>query len=220
MTAAGNVRAKSERTRRAILQAAETLFAERGFASTRLEDVAQLVGVRRASLVYYFRDKVQLYREVLTEVFGELLRRQERALGTPGPLAERVERSVSVWVDYIVERPAVMGLMLREVADGKRSKAPMALAQAIQPVFDELTRTIEEGQRTGEIRSIDALQFLMTVAGASSFVLLGYTHFAPAGAPPPIPHKVEAHRRELNLLTRSLLGIQGPRLVRKRHPHG
>ncbi len=219
MTASWHARTKSGRTRRAILQAAESLFAERGFASTRLVDVADRVGIRRASLVYYFRDKAELYREVLSEVFGELLRRHERVHGMAGPLALRIERSVSVWVDYVTERPSVMGLMLREVADGKHSTAPLALAHYMKPVFEELILTIEEGQSTGEIRNIDPMQFLLTVAGATIFVFVGSPHLAP-GTLPPMQQQVESHRRELQLLTRSLLGIQGPRLVRKRHPHG
>jgi TetR/AcrR family transcriptional regulator len=215
VTAAGNLGVRAERTRRAILQAAERLFAERGFASTRLEDVAERVGIKRASLVYYFRNKSELYQQVLTDVFAELLRRHEQVLGAPGPLAERVERSVSVWVDYVVERPAVMALMLREVADGKRSSAPMAIGKHMAPVFAELIRTIEQGKRDGEMRAVDPMHFLMSVAGATIFVFLGTAHFAPE-APPAIPHQVELHRRELQRLTRTMLGIQGPRLVRKR----
>lgn len=215
VTAVGNLGVRAERTRRAILQAAEKLFAERGFASTRLEDVAEGVGIKRASLVYYFRNKSELYQSVLESVFAELLRRHEQALGAPGPIAERVERSVSVWVDYVVERPAVMSLMLREVADGKRSSAPMALGLHMAPVFAELIKTIEQAQQDGEMRPVDPMHFLMTVAGATIFVLLGTAHFAP-DAPPAIPHQVEPHRRELQRLTRSMLGIQGPRLVRKR----
>ena len=48
---------RAERTRASILDAAETCFAERGFSATRLEDVAEAVGIRRASIVYHFRDK-------------------------------------------------------------------------------------------------------------------------------------------------------------------
>ena len=55
---------RSERTRAAILAAAEALFAERGVAETRLEDVAAAVGIRRASIVYYFAGKSQLSRNV------------------------------------------------------------------------------------------------------------------------------------------------------------
>ena len=56
---------RAERTRRAVLDAGEELFAERGFEATRLEDIAVRVGIRRASLVYYFPDKRRLYDAVL-----------------------------------------------------------------------------------------------------------------------------------------------------------
>ena len=49
--------AKAQRTRAAILAAAERLFARRGYAATRLEDVAEAVGLKRAALFYHFRDR-------------------------------------------------------------------------------------------------------------------------------------------------------------------
>jgi hypothetical protein len=91
----------------------------------------------------------------------------------------------------------------------------MALVQHMGPVFAELIKTIEQAQRDGEMRAVDPMHFLLSVAGATTFVLLGTAHFAP-DAPPAIPHQVELHRRELQRLTRSMLGIRGPRLVRKR----
>ncbi len=97
--------ARSERTRASILAAAETLFAERGFAETRLEDVAAAVGIRRASIVYYFADKPALYDAVLADVFGGLLARIEPVLNGAGALAERAITAVSTWIDYVAARP-------------------------------------------------------------------------------------------------------------------
>src|SRR3546814_10910828 len=52
---------RAERTRAAILAAAEELFASRGFATTRLQDVADAVKMTRAALFYYFKDKQSLF---------------------------------------------------------------------------------------------------------------------------------------------------------------
>ncbi len=65
-------RARAEKTRGTILDAAEAVFAEKGFAAARLEDVAAIVGIRRASIVYYFRDKRDLYEAVLERLFSNL----------------------------------------------------------------------------------------------------------------------------------------------------
>ena len=51
------------------MTAAERHFAERGFEAARLEDIAADVGIRRAAIFYYFRDKEQLYAAVLDEIF-------------------------------------------------------------------------------------------------------------------------------------------------------
>ena len=106
---------RAERTRAAILEAAEDLFAERGFDATRLEDIAERVGIRRASIVYHFRDKRELYDAVLTDVFGGLYQLLSEVLGGPEPLPERIEAGVSAWVDYVGGRPTIARFILREV---------------------------------------------------------------------------------------------------------
>ena len=58
----------AQHTRAQLLDAAEAIFAERGFDATRLEDVAKAVGIRRASIVYHFRDKQTVYHAVLERV--------------------------------------------------------------------------------------------------------------------------------------------------------
>ena len=77
--------AKAQRTRAAILEAAERLFARRGYAATRLEDVADAVGLKRAALFYHFRDKTELARVLLeryiereTAMFDDLFARADQ----------------------------------------------------------------------------------------------------------------------------------------------
>src|SRR3546814_20340244 len=71
---------RAERTRAAILAAAEELFASRGFATTRLEDVADAVKMTRAALFYYFKDKQSLFDAVLADSFGPLDSKLEQVL--------------------------------------------------------------------------------------------------------------------------------------------
>ncbi|CAA9372323.1 MAG: hypothetical protein AVDCRST_MAG93-8517 [uncultured Chloroflexia bacterium] len=57
-------------TRRRILDVAEQLFSERGYAAVRLRDIATAVGMRHASLYYYApAGKEQLYVEVMERNF-------------------------------------------------------------------------------------------------------------------------------------------------------
>ncbi|WP_106477384.1 TetR/AcrR family transcriptional regulator [Phytohalomonas tamaricis] len=51
-----------------ILLAAESIFAEKGFAGATMNDIAQLAELPKSNLHYYFSTKEQLYREVLLEL--------------------------------------------------------------------------------------------------------------------------------------------------------
>ena len=57
---------KSERTRERILDAAAVCFRERGFAATRLSDIAETAGMQAPSLYYHFDSKEELIEEVLS----------------------------------------------------------------------------------------------------------------------------------------------------------
>ena len=55
----------ADRSRGAILDAAERLFAEQGFDATSLTQVGGAAGVSRGTPGYFFRSKAELYRAVL-----------------------------------------------------------------------------------------------------------------------------------------------------------
>jgi TetR/AcrR family transcriptional regulator, cholesterol catabolism regulator len=60
-----SAKTKSERTRERILDAAAAAFRERGFAATRLSDIAERAELQTPSLYYHFASKEQLIEEVL-----------------------------------------------------------------------------------------------------------------------------------------------------------
>jgi AcrR family transcriptional regulator len=64
-----------------ILGAALTCFAERGFAATRLDDVAQRAGVTKGTLYLYFPNKEELFKAVVAQALVPNLERGEALLG-------------------------------------------------------------------------------------------------------------------------------------------
>ena len=107
---------RGEDTRRLALRSAEDVFATLGYAGARMEDVAERVGIRRASLMYYFRDKQALYEALLDDLFGGLLEGYEAALAGPEPLTERYLRCIDLWAARVEERPALLRISMWEMA--------------------------------------------------------------------------------------------------------
>ncbi|HXJ34969.1 MAG TPA: TetR/AcrR family transcriptional regulator [Candidatus Eisenbacteria bacterium] len=206
-------RPKGHTRRAAIIVAAEQIFAEQGYDRARLEDVAQRVGVRRASLVYYFKDKAELYATVLDHLLHELFARYQRVLVGGGPIEQRIEGLVDVWVDFVHHRPALLRILLREMADGV-SEHSRPVADSTLPPTLAVIKAISEGHETAALRTINPLHLIMTLAGTSAFLLLGQTIVAPLAAREYWTDVTpEQHHDILLTIMRRLLGTRGPRSV-------
>jgi len=197
----------AEETRERILQAAETEFANRGFARARLEDIAEPVGITRAAIIYHFGDKQALYAAVLEATFTALAERISAALEADAPHAERVERLIGAWVDYAAERPTLARLFMREVADSPRELAP-ALRQLVDPMFSVVTEGIEKGQNEGAFRKVDPVLVVSILAGATMWFVTDAPLLGGEEARGLSKEEVfSAFRQELIGVTRHLLGI-------------
>ncbi len=135
------------RSRTAILDAAEALFAEQGYHATSLAQIGQRARVSRGTPGYFFRSKEALYRAVLDRCFGqahEAVRtgrlRAERSGSPPGDVLAGV---VSDYVDFATAHPTFVRLMHREALgegpDPVPSKAGLAVgARAVEALATEL----------------------------------------------------------------------------------
>jgi TetR/AcrR family transcriptional regulator len=196
-----------------ILRAAEAVFAEAGYDRARLEDVAQRVGIRRASLLYHFRDKSALYSAVLESLFDDLMRGYRRVLEAGGSAGARLERTVDAWLDFIAARPALLPIMVRELADGV-GETSRPLARRGSAVYAALTDVIAEGQATRALRQTDGMQVLMALAGTSTFLTLGGALIQQSGNERRSAIADRQQQRTVLLaIFRKLLGTRGPRAV-------
>lgn len=112
----------AERTRKAVLDAAEQLFAEQGYAATSLEAIGRVASVSRGTPGYFFGSKETLYRAVLARVLTAeaelLLEAQARATAAGGGPEAVLTALVDAFLDFLVARPSFVRLVEREAAEG------------------------------------------------------------------------------------------------------
>jgi len=196
--------------RQVILQAAEDVFAERGYDKARLDDVAQRVGIRRASLLYHFKDKGALYGAVLDSIFEDLVAGYTRVLTGDGPAGARLEGTVDLWLDVTARRPNIVRIMLREIAHGW-SEHSRPWAERAKPIMQAMIDVIEQGQADHALRQTNSVHVLMALTGASTFLSLGGTLVASSDSP--VIAERATQRELLIAIFRKLLGTGGPRSV-------
>ena len=198
---------RAERTRKAVLDAGEELFAERGFEATRLEDIALRVGIRRASLVYYYPDKRRLYDAVLARVLGDLHARLEEALASEAPLPARIEAAVSAWVEFVGRRPALARILLREAAAAPQRRPALAVhTQAFTALVQRHVLDRPEFRRE-RLAPIDPVHVASTVVGSTVFLVAAMPALLPGGRHEPLDKaQLAAHEEEMLRVVRRLLG--------------
>ncbi|MES2125067.1 MAG: TetR family transcriptional regulator [Gemmatimonadota bacterium] len=125
----------AERTRTQVLDAAEALFAERGFAASSMAEIGARAGVSRGTPGYFFRTKELLYRAVMERSFAEALETvragRVRALRSGRPRAEVLEGAVSDYVDFVAAHPLFIRLIQREALGADDAFGDLPLGRAV-----------------------------------------------------------------------------------------
>lgn len=197
----------SSGTREAILEVARRRFAERGFAGTSLNEIAQEVGIRRPSLLHHFPSKLDLYRAVILQVFADWIALVEEATAADGPRRgwPQVERVLEAAFVFFEQHPDFVRLARWEAIEG----GPVLreeLATLLRPLFDRAVGYLEREMAAGRLRPYDARHLLMTGYGA----ILSWFSDAPLtsallGRDPLSPRMLGARRREVIALFRNAL---------------
>ena len=113
----------AERSRKTILDAAEMLFAERGFEAVSLQEIGEAAGLSRGTPNYFFGSKHDLYVAVLERVFADREEATKRAFepviawcksARAGSLRRPLTRAIESYMSFLLERPAFVKLIIRE----------------------------------------------------------------------------------------------------------
>ncbi|MEZ5211034.1 TetR/AcrR family transcriptional regulator [Gordonia sp. PP30] len=154
LTASDRARLRRERIENDVFDAAARLFAERGFAGTSIQDIANDLGVSRTSLYYYVPNKDELLARIVHDLTERGLRVLEEQRARPVPLEQQFSDSVREMTRLVAANPARFRLL-------QQSEAFMPPEVARQhrrnrrAMLDAMIRLIEDGQNAGILRSAD-----------------------------------------------------------------
>ena len=147
-----------------ILDVATRLFAERGYEGTSMNDVAERVGMRKASLFYHFATKDALYEAVLDRLVARLQEALETIYASSGTYAERLDAVTDTVVKVLGTHPYAARLLLREAMDWGpviRGK----LLDRIQLVLEAGAAWVRAGQEQGAFNEGDPKHFVLSALG-------------------------------------------------------
>jgi AcrR family transcriptional regulator len=122
MAANEQVRRSGALTRIAVLDAAERLFAARGYRGTSLEEIGREAGLSRGTPGYFFGSKQRLYGEVLDRILtraqAALAAASARAQDASVPIPELLEQLVAAHIEMLAGEPKLVRLIQWDTLEG------------------------------------------------------------------------------------------------------
>lgn len=154
---------QQDSTEERIIRAATEVFISKGFDGARMQEIADVAGINKALLHYYYRSKEQLFQTVFVKFGSELHTVIFRALQSEKPFVDKIRSIVEEEIDYFSQNPALPMFVMREISrDASRligmiGESPI---REIVPLFQKETRA---AIKRGEIAEIDPMQLLLNL---------------------------------------------------------
>jgi AcrR family transcriptional regulator len=149
-----------------ILNAALACFKERGFAGTRLEDVAAQAGVTKGTIYLYYPNKEELFKAVVQGELVPNIDRLEAALAEPGSAAALLERIFSFWAQEIAPSPlSVIPKIVISEAGNFPELARFFLEAGPRRMLRLVASVLRRGIAQGEFRPVDVDHLVFCVIG-------------------------------------------------------
>ena len=177
---------RAEDRPREICAAALAIFADKGFAAAKLDDIARRAGVSKGTLYLYFKDKEDLFRAVVRDTFEPNIE-QVRALveAADMPFADIVRTFLPRFAEIVTRSP--IGAVAKMVIGESRNFPELAKVwhdEIVSRAIGMIARLIGKAQERGEVRPGDPRLQAFSLMGPMVLGLLWRETLQPVGGEP------------------------------------
>jgi len=175
-------RRKAERPTE-IVQAAMAVFAERGFAGAKLDEIAARAGVSKGALYLYFETKEDLFRAVVRQAIApNVAVLQAMAAAHPGPLADLLRVAVQ-HIAGIVETTPLGGVVKMVIGEAGNfpELARVWHDELIAQALGAMSAAIAAAQARGEVRPGEPRTYALQLIAPLLVMVIWRETFVPVG---------------------------------------
>jgi AcrR family transcriptional regulator len=159
------LRRDADRSRGAILAAAEDLFSRVGYEGVSLADVAELAGVSRGLPSYFFADKQTLYRTIMERAAAQNRRAVLDVLRTMkgNQPVQILLMLIDRYIEYLASNPRVVRLLQWEALGGMKEPTSSGTLGVPMLVFFEASKVVSERIERKRINGLDVDDLLLSI---------------------------------------------------------
>ena len=177
---------RAEDRPREICAAALEVFAEKGFATARLDEIARRAGVSKGTLYLYFKDKEDLFRAVVRDAIAPNVAAITEAISTMrAPFADVVRMFLAGFAEREARLP--LGAVAKMVIGESRNFPELARVwhdEVASKAIGGLAAFVKGAQERGEVRAGDPRLYAFSLMGPMVLGALWRATLVPAGGEP------------------------------------
>lgn len=160
-----------------LLAAALDLFVERGFAATRLEDVAKRAGVSKGTLYLYFENKQELFKAVVRDSIVQSIGEAEISLAASEDSTSDLLRSMMMqwWQEVGATKVGGLAKLMMAESNNFPELAQFYNDEVVTRGSAFMASLVERGIRRGEFRQVDPV-LVSAILCAPMNMLMLWTH--------------------------------------------
>ncbi|MCA1494739.1 TetR family transcriptional regulator [Ensifer sp. NBAIM29] len=158
-----------------IVTAAAEIFAKKGYRATSLDEVADKLGVKKASCYHYISSKEDILMDIFDQYYA-LCDKHLRSVSedTSVPPNERLRRMVHSYVNVMTEDTNIIGSLVRAESELSPDNQKIVLRKnrELERIFE---RVVIEGQQSGVIRNVTPRLIALAIIGMIEFMVQWYS---------------------------------------------
>lgn len=163
-----------EATRKALLEAAETVFLKKGFGNTALSEIASEAGMTKSLIHHYFGSKENLWREVKQRRFDYYAHKQMEMMEAAEPDADLLRNSVKLYFRFLKKNPEIVRIMAWMALEGDQDECITRDRELVEAGVSR----IRAGQESGHLRAdMDPRFMLFVFLGMAQHWVQDKAHF-------------------------------------------
>jgi AcrR family transcriptional regulator len=165
--------------RQAIIEAAMEEFISRGFAATRLDDIARRAGVAKGTIYLHFKDKESMFEELIRTAIVPLVGRMQGPPPTGGTVRDLIEAFALNFIHEVVttRRADIVRLI---VSEGPRfpAIADFYYREVVSKGLAGMRAMVELGIARGEIKNANLVKFPQIMVAPALIAVIWQSLFA------------------------------------------
>jgi len=158
---------KKDNTEDKILDAAQTVFIQKGMDGTRMQEIADEAGINKSLLHYYFRNKQKLFEAIFKKVFSQIFPHFTTFTESTLPFESKLEIFVDRYVEFLLKNQFLPIFILKEINRDPEFLVTTFKNLGINP--GEFFLMLEKEMESGKIRKMDPRDLLVNVLGLCIF---------------------------------------------------